>query len=168
MVTRSRFIIAFLTCFLLLSASCKEHSDTVKTIDLTSLLGIVANKPNLSTLWGMIGAADMREMLAGDGSKTLLAPTNDAFAALGQDTLDNLLKPENKQQVVDILRNHIADRGTNAPDLADGKLGANQAGRTLEAGKDDTGAATIGGARVIESIAGSNGFIHIIDEVLLP
>ena len=169
MVTRSRLIIAFLSCFVLLSASCKKDlPDSVKEVDLNSVMGMVANDPQFSTLWGLISAADVRDDLHGKHDKTLLAPTNHAFSELGQETLDSLIQPENKAQLQDIIRNHIIDGAVTAPELASGTFGVNQLARKLEIGKDDSGATTVEGARVIQSRRADNGYIHVIDEVILP
>lgn len=169
MVTRSSLIVAFLSCLVLVSAGCKKDlPDSVKQVDLNSVMGMVANDPQFSTLWGLISAADVRDDLHGKHDKTLLAPTNQAFSELGQEELDSLIQPANKPQLQDIIRNLIIDGAVTAPELAAGKFGVNQLARQLTTGKDDSGATTVEGARVIRSMRADNGYIHVIDMAILP
>ena len=168
MVTRSRLVIAFSSYVVLLSAGCKDLPDSVAQVDLNSVMGMVANDPQFSTLWGLISAAEVRDELHTKQDKTLLAPTNQAFAEIGQEALDRLIQPENKTQLQKILRNHIIDGAVSAPELANGNFGVNELGKKLNTGRDETGATTVESARVIKSMKANNGYIHAIDEVLLP
>tara|TARA_B100001093_G_scaffold280900_1_gene268343 strand:- start:131 stop:622 length:492 start_codon:yes stop_codon:yes gene_type:complete len=123
---------------------------------------------SFQTLVAAVTAADLVEVLKGDGPFTVFAPVDDAFKALPGGTLETLLKPENKEQLAGILTYHV---------LAGKVMAADIAGKTLEitmvngttAVIDATNGVTIDGANVIQAdIETSNGVIHVIDAVMLP
>jgi transforming growth factor-beta-induced protein len=122
-----------------------------------------------NTLAAALTAADLVDTLKGEGPFTVFAPTDDAFAALPAGTLDNLLKPENKQALTDILLYHVVSGKVMAADV----VGLTSAPTVL--GKDIT--ITVKDGKVflndtvqviITDIEASNGVIHVIDAVLLP
>jgi uncharacterized surface protein with fasciclin (FAS1) repeats len=105
------------------------------------------------TLAGALDAAGLVETLKSDGPFTVFAPTDEAFAKLPAGTLENLLKPENKDQLVAILTYHVVP-GKNGK-MVDIKV------------KDDT--VMVNDAKVTKTdIVASNGVIHVIDTVILP
>ena len=123
---------------------------------------------SFQTLVAAVTAADLVEVLKGDGPFTVFAPVDDAFKALPGGTLETLLKSENKEQLAGILTYHV---------LAGKVMAADIAGKTLEitmvngttAVIDATNGVTIDGANVIQAdIETSNGVIHVIDTVMLP
>ena len=107
------------------------------------------------------------DTLSGKGPFTVFAPTDEAFAKLPAGTVENLLKPENKDKLIAILTYHVlsgkvmaADVKTSDPKTVNGKELAI---------KVDAGKVTVGAANVVKTdIAASNGVIHVIDTVLLP
>jgi transforming growth factor-beta-induced protein len=115
-----------------------------------------------------VKAAGLVETLSGKGPFTVLAPTDEAFAKLPAGTLDMLLKPENKQQLVDILTYHVVP----AAAYADQVVTMSQVPTVLKTpikvtvkdGKVMLGAATV----VATDIEASNGVIHVVDTVILP
>ena len=121
-----------------------------------------------TTLVAAVGAAELVDTLKGEGPFTVFAPTDDAFAALPAGTVDELLKPENKQQLTDILLYHVVSGKVMAADVTA------LASATTVLGKDvaikvDMGNVYINEAKVIiTDIETSNGVIHVIDAVLLP
>ncbi|MGB3592301.1 MAG: fasciclin domain-containing protein [Nonlabens sp.] len=144
---------------------------------------IVTNASNakpLSTLVAAVKAGELVETLNGDGPFTVFAPTNDAFDALPDGTLDTVLKPENKEMLQDILTYHVVSGNVMAADLQkmikDGNGTATfdtVAGKKLTAMVKDGkvmikdgngGVATVTAADVKQS----NGVVHVIDKVLLP
>ncbi len=133
-----------------------------------TIVEIAAADERFSTLVAAVQAADLAETLSGEGPFTVFAPTNDAFAALPEGTLDTLLMPENKQQLVDILTYHVVPGKVMAADVvelseADTVLGQPVSIRT------DMGNVYVNDAQVIiTDIEASNGVIHVIDSVLLP
>jgi len=123
---------------------------------------------SFKTLVAAVQAAGLVEALKGEGPLTVFAPTDDAFAALPEGTVENLLKPENKDQLVAILTYHVVAGKVTAEDVV--KL---TAAKTLQ-GQDVTiavvdGTVKINGASVVKAdIMTSNGVIHVIDAVILP
>merc|ERR1712028_330163 len=84
-----------------------------------SIVDLAIATPDLSTLVTALKAADLVDTLSGDGPFTVFEPTNAAFAALQPRVHDNLLKPENKAQLVDLLTYHVASADAHAKDLMD-------------------------------------------------
>ena len=138
------------------------------------------NSKDHTTLVAAVKAADLVATLEGKGPFTVLAPTNEAFAALPAGTVDNLLKPANKAMLVKILTCHVIPAKALSTDIvsmakADGgshvvtTVGGCKLTLKATGGKvtitDETGAvANVTIADVIQS----NGVIHVIDKVLLP
>ncbi|MBK8978065.1 MAG: fasciclin domain-containing protein [Planctomycetes bacterium] len=123
---------------------------------------------SFETLLAAVEAAGLVEVLRGEGPFTVLAPTDEAFGTLGADALQDLLRPENREQLVAILKNHvIAGSVSSADALRAGSattLGGGEMAIRLEKGR-----LRIGAANVLENdLLASNGVIHAIDAVLLP
>ncbi|MCR9152435.1 MAG: fasciclin domain-containing protein [Rhodobacteraceae bacterium] len=122
---------------------------------------------SFSTLVAAVEAAGLVETLKGEGPFTVFAPTDDAFAALPEGTVENLLKPENKDQLVAVLTYHVVPGKVMSTDLSEGLMAATVQGQevtiTLEGGAKVDGAAI--SAADIEA---TNGVIHVIDAVILP
>jgi transforming growth factor-beta-induced protein len=134
-----------------------------------TIVEIAVADERFSTLVAAVTAADLVETLSGEGPFTVFAPTNDAFAALPAGTVENLLLPENKQALIDILLYHVVSGKVMAADV----VGLTSATTVL--GKDLT--ITVRDGKVflndtveiiITDIEASNGVIHVIDAVLLP
>jgi uncharacterized surface protein with fasciclin (FAS1) repeats len=132
------------------------------------IVALASATPELSTLVSAVQAADLVETLQGEGPFTVFAPTNDAFAAVGQDTLDTLLAPEGKEQLTDILTYHVVPGKLNAADLEDGQeLTTAQGGKlkvTIDGEEVRIGDATV----TMADVEASNGVVHVIDGVLMP
>jgi uncharacterized surface protein with fasciclin (FAS1) repeats len=122
---------------------------------------------NFTTLVAAIEAAGLVETLKGPGPFTVFAPTDAAFAALPAGTVEDLLKPENKDKLIAILTYHVVPGKVMSTDLSEGLTAATVQGGnvtiTLEGGAKVNGA-TISTA----DIEASNGVIHVIDAVILP
>lgn len=128
-----------------------------------------ADAGNFSTLLAAVKAAGLEDALKGDGPFTVFAPTDDAFKKLPAGKLDELLKPENKEQLADILKFHVVAGKVMAADIA----GKTMSQPTLEGATLDIDAAGRVGkvehAAIIQpDIGASNGVIHAIDTVLIP
>lgn len=132
------------------------------------IVALAMETPSLSTLVQAVKAADLVETLQGTGPFTVFAPTNEAFAALPEGTLENLLKPENKDQLVKILTYHVVPAKVMSTDLSDGmKAGTVQGAEATVKFKGD--AVMIDDATVQQAdISASNGVVHVIDAVILP
>ncbi len=98
---------------------------------------------------------------------TVFAPTDDAFAALPEGTVENLVKPENKEALADILKYHVTPGNLSTYILTKfPKLG--QANNQYVQVEVIDGKPVIGGAKIIASVKAGNGIVHVIDKVLLP
>ncbi|MBV7378853.1 fasciclin domain-containing protein [Maritimibacter dapengensis] len=123
---------------------------------------------SFSTLVAAVQAAGLVHTLKGDGPFTVFAPTDEAFAALPAGTVESLLKPENKGQLVDILTYHVVPAKVMASDIA----GKKAAVLTVQGDRLSVNAMNgvrVDGAKVVSAdIEASNGVIHVIDKVLMP
>ena len=120
------------------------------------------------TLAAAINAAGLTKTLEGPGPFTVFAPTDAAFAKLPAGTVDNLLKPENKAQLVAILTYHVVPGEVTAADVVKLNEAKTVSGKMLAV--HTTGnTVMVNNAHVVTTdIAASNGVIHVIDSVLLP
>jgi uncharacterized surface protein with fasciclin (FAS1) repeats len=123
---------------------------------------------DFSTLAAALQAGDLVGTLKSDGPFTVFAPTDAAFAKLPAGTVENLLKPENKDQLVAILTYHVVPGEVKAAQVASLSSASTVNGHDL-AVRVDGETVFINGARVTTADVGaSNGVIHVIDTVLLP
>ena len=121
-----------------------------------------------TTLVAAVTAAELVDTLKSEGPFTVFAPTDDAFAALPEGTLDSLLLPENKQALTDILLYHVVSGSVMAEDVVNLDMATTVLGKDV-AIKTDMGNVYINDAQVIiTDIETSNGVIHVIDSVILP
>ena len=120
-----------------------------------------------STLVKAVAAADLVNSLSNAGPFTVFAPTNAAFDKLPAGTLDNLLKPEQKDALANILEYHVALAVFKPDMLEDGKILSMANGGNVNISNKD-GKITVNGANVLATVPASNGIIHVIDAVLLP
>jgi transforming growth factor-beta-induced protein len=142
--------------------------DSVILPEQKDIVGVAVENGSFSTLAAALEAADLVGALQGEGPFTVFAPTDEAFANLPAGTVEMLLKPENKQKLVDILTYHVVPgRVYSDQALQAGKAKTLQGGKVKIAVKD--GAAMVNGAGlVMTDIEASNGVIHVIDAVILP
>ncbi len=123
---------------------------------------------DFNTLVAAVQAAGLEETLRGEGPFTVFAPTDEAFAALPEGTLEELLKPENKDKLAGILTYHVVAGKTKSKDLA-GKTVSVATVNGQEVNVDGSDGVMVNGAKVVKAdIYTSNGVIHVIDTVLLP
>lgn len=121
-----------------------------------------------NTLLTAATQAGLAETLAGKGPLTVFAPTDEAFAKLPPGTIESLLKPENKQQLANILKLHVVSGRAYSSDVAGSRKAKSLLGESLGFTESD-GALRVNGARIVKAdIDTSNGVIHVIDTVLLP
>ena len=140
-------------------------SFSVKAQDIVDT-AIAAGQFN--TLVAAVQAADLVETLKGDGPFTVFAPTDEAFAALPMGTVEDLLKPENKAQLVAVLTYHVVPGKIMSSDIA-GKSMDVASVQGGELSVDATDGVKIDNANVVAAdIETSNGVIHVIDQVVLP
>ena len=133
-----------------------------------SIVEAAAGNPDFSTLVAALKAADLVEVLSGEGPFTVFAPTNEAFAQLPAGTLDMLLLPENKDKLTAILTYHVAAGKVMAADVVKVSEVESLQGDTIAVKVTEDGV-MVDGAEVIATDAeASNGVIHVINAVIMP
>lgn len=146
------------------TATADHHGGMKKDIVDTA-----AAAGDFNTLVAAVKAAGLVETLKGDGPFTVFAPTDEAFAKLPDGTVEDLLKPENKEKLQAVLTYHVLPGKVMSSDISGKKIQA----KTVQ-GQEVSVDATMGGvmvdsAKVIKAdIETSNGVIHVIDAVILP
>ncbi|MFD2512558.1 fasciclin domain-containing protein [Pontibacter locisalis] len=133
-----------------------------------NIVALASNTPSLSTLVKALQAADLAGTLQEGGPYTVFAPTDEAFAALPAGTLDNLLKPENKQQLVDILTYHVTEGNVMASDLSDGMMVNTLNGKELKVMINGDKVMINDATVTMPNVEASNGVVHVVDKVILP
>lgn len=181
-----------LTIILLFFTSCKndvkENKTTTKTtINKTehkgqaavkagegedaNVLQVAISLPDFSTLVTAVQAAGVEDALVNAGPLTVFAPTNDAFGKLPEGTVETLVKPENKAKLGFILVNHVAPANYPIKQLKkEAKKGRKlymASGKYLNVENKD-GKIFVGGTEILKSVKVSNGWIHVVGDVLVP
>ena len=132
------------------------------------IVGTAVEADGFKTLVAAVKAAGLVDTLTGEGPFTVFAPTDEAFAKLPKGTLESLLKPENKDQLVFILTYHVLEGKVKSKKAAKLVVAKSVSGKELKITKDDDGL-MINDSKVVKAnIKTSNGIIHVIDQVLLP
>lgn len=148
-------------------APAPESTETVKE----DIVQVLEGDPRFSTLVKAIEAAELGDVLKGVGPYTLFAPTDDAFGKLPAGKLDELLKPENREKLADVLGLHLVSQNLPSSEIATLEPDApvqSYSAEFLTVGKQG-GAITVNGAKVEQAdIKAKNGVVHAIDAVLLP
>ena len=121
-----------------------------------------------TTLVAAIKQAELVDVLSNAGPFTVFAPTNAAFDKLPAGTVDDLMKPENKAKLQDILQYHVYVGSLKTDLMQDGQLLNEVNGGNITVSKKDGKIMLNNSATIIASIPASNGIIHVIDAVLLP
>ena len=130
------------------------------------IVDTAAGNADFETLVAAVQAAGLVETLKGEGPFTVFAPTDDAFAALGT-TVDELLKPENKDKLVAVLTYHVVPGKVMSTDLKDDMKAATVQGQEVTIDLDN--GAMVNDAKVVTAdIETTNGVIHVIDKVIVP
>ena len=178
----SKFYLSLLlTVFVLLLFACggeqSQSEDTLTknthgqagVVDKDSkknILQIALGSPDHTTLVAAVQAASLENVLGNPGPLTVFAPTNAAFAALPEGTVETLLKPENKDKLAQIITSHAAP-GTFKGDLLKSQKKIYQAtGHYVDVEVKD-GDTYVHGAKILATIDASNGVVHVVDKVFL-
>lgn len=134
---------------------------------MKNIVEIASGNEDFSTLVAAVVAAGLAETLSGNGPFTVFAPTNEAFAKLPAGTVDELLKPENKEKLAGILTYHVLAGKVMSKDLSDGQKAETVNGQEITVIMED--GVKIETATVITAdLEASNGVIHVIDSVIMP
>lgn len=133
----------------------------------TTVLSIAIGSKDHTTLVAAVQAAQLENVLVNAGPLMVFAPTNEAFAALPEGTVENLLKPENKDALANILKYHVTP-GNYSKDFLKKFEKLGQANNDYVKIEVVDGEPMIGGAKILASIKAGNGIVHVINKVLLP
>ncbi len=132
-----------------------------------NVLNIAIGSKDHTTLVAAVQAAGLENALVNAGPLMVFAPTNEAFDALPAGTVENLLKPENKDALANILKYHVTPGNYSKDFLKKFKKLGQSNGIDVKVTKEG-GDVFIGEAKIIASIPAGNGIVHVIDKVLLP
>lgn len=156
------FLAPIVVAFVASQAIAGHHSKKMDIVDTAVSAG------QFETLAAALGAADLVETLKGDGPFTVFAPTDEAFAKLPEGTVENLLKPENRDQLIAVLTYHVVPGKVKAADVIKLDEAKTVNGQSVSITVAD-GAVRVDNAKVLKTdITASNGVIHVIDTVILP
>jgi transforming growth factor-beta-induced protein len=142
---------------------------SMSSCDMSSKKDIVATaSEQTKTLTAAIKAAGLVETLQGTGPFTVFAPTDAAFAAIQSD-VDNLLKPENKEQLIKVLKCHVVSGKLLSKDLKDGLTLTTLDGEKLNVSLMADGRFMVGDVHITTpDVMTTNGVIHVVDKVIMP
>ncbi|MDP4645281.1 MAG: CIA30 family protein [Opitutales bacterium] len=146
------------------------YSDDALAQPATSgtIADVASQAGNFKTLLAAAQQAGLVDALNSEGPLTFFAPTDEAFAALPEGTISTLLKPENKQQLANILKYHVIAGRVSLADALKAGQAPTLEGNTLKVAFQN-GSVRVGEAKLVTAdITASNGVIHVIDQVLLP
>ena len=153
------------------SSQQTEYAKGQSTVDdgdsKANILKIAIGSESHSTLVAAVQAAAIEDILVNTGPITLFAPTNAAFEKLPAGTVEDLLKPENKEKLKDILYYHAAPGTYRDALFKDGRKIFEANGDNVEIKKEGDDV-FVNGSKILATIDASNGVIHVIDDVLLP
>ncbi len=129
---------------------------------------VAAKAGSFKTLLAAVKAAGLAEAISGEGPFTVFAPTDEAFAKLPEGTVETLLKPENRDKLVSILKYHVVEGRVYSEDALKAKKAKTLQGQSIYVSVED-GKARINKSNLVATdIDASNGVIHVIDAVLIP
>ncbi len=141
---------------------------TSMTVKAKDIVDTAVSAGQFETLVAAVKAAGLVDTLKSEGPFTVFAPTDAAFAALPEGTVENLLKPENKEQLIAVLTYHVIPGKVMSGDIA-GKTAAVETVQGSKLSIDATNGVKVDNATVTAAdIETSNGVIHVIDTVVLP
>lgn len=149
-------------------AACTANQGTANTAPKNDIVDTAIGAGSFNTLVAAADAAGLVETLKGPGPFTIFAPTDAAFAKLPGGTVESLLQPENKDQLVAILTYHVVPGKTMSSDIS-GKVLKVASVQGQELGIDARDGVKVDNSNVIKAdIEATNGVIHVVDTVLLP
>jgi uncharacterized surface protein with fasciclin (FAS1) repeats len=150
------------------TAPAPGQSAVVDETSVPTVVGVAVNSADHKTLVAAVLHVSYQDVLSNAGPFTVYAPTDVAFDALPAGTLDNLLKPENKATLEDILEYHVA-LGVFRPEKMSNGRKLNMANlKDTQFKVEDDGTVYINDAKVLGVAEASNGIVVVIDKVLLP
>jgi len=148
------------------SASTTGQAGVKDDVSKAHILKIAKESPDHTILAKAIEAAGIQNVLVNPGPLTVFAPTNEAFKALPESTLDDLMKPENKSKLAKILTSHASPASLDQDQLAKGMNVYLATGQYVQSEKKD-GDIYVNGAKILGSVDATNGQVHVVDKVFL-
>lgn len=156
-------------------SDCGDQKNDTQAVTMVSshaadqtIVGVAAEAGQFKTLLAAAKAAGLADALSSSGPLTVFAPTDEAFAKLGQGTINDLLKPENKQKLVSILTYHVVSGELPAKKVLSSNDALTLNGQRIDFSQNERGA-FVDNARIIATdVDASNGVIHVIDSVIIP
>jgi uncharacterized surface protein with fasciclin (FAS1) repeats len=149
------------------TANSGGQSTVVDNESQKNIVQVASASPDHSTLVAAVKAADLVDALSNAGPFTVFAPTNAAFDQLPKGTVEDLLKPEKKEALQNILQYHVSVAVFRPESFTDGQVIGQVNGDNITMHVKD-GKVMVNDAHIVASIPTSNGIIHVIDRVLLP
>ena len=157
----------FRRTFIALTASTMLAAPAFADGHAKDIVDTAVGAGSFTTLVAAVQAAGLVDTLKGAGPFTVFAPTDEAFAALPAGTVEDLLKPENKDKLVAVLTYHVVPGKVMSTDLTNNMTAATVQGQNVTIMTE--GGVKVNGANVVSAdIAATNGVIHVIDAVILP
>lgn len=132
-----------------------------------TVLDIAIGSEDHTTLVAAVKAADLENALVNAGPLMVFAPTNEAFDALPEGTVEDLLKPENKAKLAYILKHHVTPGKYDKEFLKKFKKLGQASDQNVEVTVDGDDV-YVGGAKILASIPAGNGIVHVVDKVIIP
>lgn len=160
-----KFLLTSLLGLVASVAVCADKAETPSTDK--DIIATAQSAGTFKTLLTALNAADKTAMLQDSGPYTVFAPSDEAFSKLPEGTVDDLLKPENKEKLGKLLAYHVVEGKIMAADLTS-MMAKTANGAELDI-KVTSDAVTVNNAKVVTAdVKASNGVIHVIDTVLMP
>lgn len=157
-----------------------DNQARMAEMEANSIAAKAMGNSDLSTLVSALQAADLAQTLKSEGEYTVFAPTNEAFSKVPKATMDNLMKPENKEQLQGLLKYHVLQGKMNAADVLAKIKEANNKLDVTTLNGEVLSLSEKGGKVMIKDAKGnmatvtsadmdaSNGVVHVVDKVLMP
>jgi len=150
-------------------AKTDHHASSDHHAMQADIVDTAVNAGSFNTLVAAVQAAGLEDTLRGDGPFTVFAPTDEAFAALPEGTVESLLMPENRDQLVAILTYHVVAGEYMSGDLAGQALSVETVqGDTVDIDATGDNVMVDGATVIMADVDASNGVIHVINEVIMP
>ena len=149
------------------SSDATGQSGVKDDVSQQNIVQVASGSKDHSTLVAAVKAGELVDVLSNAGPFTVFAPVNAAFDALPAGTVDNLLKPENKEALVNVLEYHVSVAVYKPESFTDGQTIGQVNGDNIKITKKDGKIFVNDKAEIIASIPTSNGIIHVINQVLL-
>jgi uncharacterized surface protein with fasciclin (FAS1) repeats len=150
------------------SAPAAGQSAVADDVSQKDVVKVAVGSPAHTTLVAAVKAAELVDVLSNAGPFTVFAPTNEAFDKLPKGTVEDLLKPANKDKLADILQYHVLIGGYPEERFSDGSTLGTASGGSVKISVKDGKVIINDSATIIGTVVASNGLVHVVDGVLLP